>query len=98
MLAQAKLTDVDLLQALCRRLTQQQQVKSRSFTRLPGERLTLECHNSQTLTWAEVYNNLELMTDGVISALEMSDLAMVFEETLCISLHDMHCTSFWYCK
>ena len=85
--AHSKLTDGDVLRALRRRLSQQKQVKSRPFTRHPQEQLILECPNSETLTWEEVYNNLEHLPDGVLTALlQLCDLAMVLEEALCMTL------------
>lgn len=87
--AQSKLADVELLQALRRRISQQKQVKSRPFTRDSQEQLTFECQNTETLSWEEVFVNLELMPDGVMSALQMRDLALVLEETLCVSVCDI---------
>ena len=87
--AHSKLSDGNLLRALRRRVNQQKQAKSRPFTRDPQEQLILECQNSETLTWEEVYNNLEVKPGGVVTALQLRDLAMVLEETLCMTLEDI---------
>ena len=72
-----------------RRVSQQKQVKLRPFTRHPQEQVILECQNSETLTWEEVYNNLEHLPDGVLIALQLRDLARVLEEALCMALGDV---------
>ena len=87
--AHSKLTDGEVLRALRRRVIQQKQVKSRPFTRHPQEQLILECQNSETLTWEEAYNNLEHLPDGVLTALQLRNLAMVLEEALCMTLGDV---------
>ena len=87
--AHSKLTDGEVLRALRRRVSQQKQVKLRPFTRHPQEQVILECQNSETLTWEEVYNNLEHLPDGVLIALQLRDLAMVLEKALCMALGDV---------
>ena len=55
-----KITEPELLNALCRRIKQQNKIVNKSFIRNSDEMLNFFCENDTQLTWADVEDNLIL--------------------------------------
>ena len=71
-----KITDPELLNALHRRIKQQNEIVNKFFIRNSDEMLNFFCENNTQLTWADVEDNLILYINSrtEVSGIETDEL------------------------